>query len=358
MALREYKCPCCNGAVIFDSSLQKMKCQYCDTVFEMDALESLEAAFDSQQPDNIDLNSSGEQFTDDDGIYIYTCDSCGGEIVTDSTTAAFRCPYCDNPVTVTGRLSGAVKPDLIIPFKLDKDAAKKTYYSYLSNKKLLPKVFKDQNHIDEIKGVYVPFWIFDADAEVNANYRGTIVKTWVSGEYQYTKSDYYNIIRNGELKFKAIPVDASTKFADDLMDSLEPFDYGDFVDFKSEYLSGYLADRYDVDAAASIERLKNRVKSTSEDIFKKTVSGYNAVEVKSSSVTTSPADVRYALLPVWLLNTVWNDNRYVFAMNGQTGKFVGNLPCDKKLYWKWWFLAFGISFVVAFLIIFLLRGGL
>ena len=333
MALREYKCPCCNGAVLFDSSLQKMKCQYCDTVFEMDALESLEAAFDSQQPDNINLNSSGEQFTEEDGIFIYTCKSCGGEIVTDSTTAAFSCPYCDNPVTVTGRLSGAVKPDLIIPFKLDKEAAKKAYIAHLSDKKLLPKVFKNQNHIDEIKGVYVPFWIFDAEADVNANYRGIKSKTWVSGHYQYTKQDYYNIIRNGGLKFKAVPVDASTKFADDLMDSLEPFNYDELVDFKSEYLSGYLADRYDVDAAASMERLKNRVKHTSETVFQDTVSGYTSVEVQSSSVRTSPAEVKYALLPVWLMNTVWNDTRYVFAMNGQTGKMVGDLPINKPKQW-------------------------
>lgn len=101
---------------------------------------------------------------EEQGLSTYHCESCGGEIVADENTAASVCPFCGNPVVMTGKLSGALRPDLIIPFKLDKQAAKAGLMKHLEGKKLLPKIFKDQNHIDEIRGIYVPFWLFYTEA--------------------------------------------------------------------------------------------------------------------------------------------------------------------------------------------------
>ena len=95
----------------------------------------------------------------------YVCKSCGGEIVGDATTAATACPFCGNPVVMMGQFVGALRPDYVIPFKLDKKAAKAALMKHYGSKRLLPKVFKDQNHIDEVKGVYVPFWLFDTDVD-------------------------------------------------------------------------------------------------------------------------------------------------------------------------------------------------
>ena len=100
-----------------------------------------------------------------DGLRSYVCKSCGGEIVGDENTAATSCPFCGNPVVMMGQFSGALKPDLVIPFKLDKKAAKEGLKKHLTGKRFLPKIFKDQNHIDEIKGIYVPFWLFDTDVD-------------------------------------------------------------------------------------------------------------------------------------------------------------------------------------------------
>ena len=90
------------------------------------------------------------------GLHTYSCKSCGGEIVGDDTMAASACPFCGNPIVLTGQFAGDLRPDLIIPFKLDKKAAKEKLQEHLKGKTLLPKVFRSQNHIDEIKGVYVP----------------------------------------------------------------------------------------------------------------------------------------------------------------------------------------------------------
>ena len=257
-----------------------------------------------------------------DGLRSYICNSCGGEIVTDANTAAAACPYCDSPVVMTEQFAGLLKPDFVIPFQMDAKAAKAALTKHYKGKCLLPKVFKDQNHIEEIKGIYVPFWLFDAEAEADIRYRGTRVQTWSDSDYHYTRTSYYSIRRGGTLAFERVPVDGSSKMADDLMESIEPFDFSDAVDFQTAYLAGYFADKYDVDAEQSTDRANLRVRTSTEDTFSSTVRGYASVIPESSSIRLQNGRAKYALYPVWLLNTSWKGQRYTFAMNGQTGKFA------------------------------------
>ncbi|MBQ7063651.1 MAG: hypothetical protein IJM90_01990 [Firmicutes bacterium] len=333
----EYKCPCCGGAIAFDSSLQKMKCPFCDTEFEMEALQSFDESLQSEIPDQInwDMNA-GEAWdpAETAGLRSYVCKSCGGEIVGDETLAATSCPFCGNPVVMMEQFSGGLKPDYVIPFKLDKKAAKEALTNHLKDKSFLPRIFKSQQHIDEIKGVYVPFWLFDADADVYVRYRGEKVLTYRQGQYDHIDTSIYQIIRSGRVAFQQVPVDASTKIPDDLMESLEPYDFSEAVPFQTAYLAGYLADRYDITAEDSVERANHRVKTSAEEVMRDSVVGYSGVEAQSSNVQIENGRVRYALYPVWLLNTSWEGKQYTFAMNGQTGKFVGDLPADNKAYWK------------------------
>ncbi|MBR0156836.1 MAG: hypothetical protein IJM20_04905 [Clostridia bacterium] len=352
--LIEYKCPCCGGAIAFDSALQKMKCPYCDTEFEMETLQSYDAELNNQKPDELNWNAAGAgtewQPGETDGMRVYICQSCGGEIVGDANMAATSCPFCGNPVIVAGNFSGMLKPDLVIPFKLDKEAAKRSFMQHLEGKRLLPKVFKDENHIDEIKGIYVPFWVFDADADADMRFRTTRVRAWRDRDYQYTETSYYSVTRAGSLGFAAVPVDGSVKMADDLMESIEPFDISEAVDFQTAYLAGYLADKYDVTAEDSIERANQRIKQSTEQAFASTVTGYASVVPEASSIRLTNATTKYALYPVWLLNTTWEGKQYTFAMNGQTGKFVGDLPVDNKAKRKWFWLLAAIGAAATFAI--------
>lgn len=355
--LQEYKCPCCGGAIAFDSAAQKMKCPYCDTEFEMESLASYDAELKKEIPDDMNWGDGAGGEWDDgeaDGLCSYVCKSCGGEIVCDENTAATSCPYCSNPVVMMGKLSGSLKPDYVIPFKIDKKAAKEALKKHYCGKRLLPKVFKDQNHIDEIKGIYVPFWIFDADADGSVRYKATRVRMWSTEEFDYTETSFYSVVREGSLAFEKVPVDGSSKIDDALMESIEPFDFSEAVDFQTAYLAGYFADKYDVDADASIGRANERIKKSTEEVLASTVEGYSTTIPEYSSVQLKNGSAKYALYPVWLLNTSWNGNTYTFAMNGQTGKFVGDLPLDKKAYRKWLFGLAGIIGAAVFALQFLL----
>lgn len=353
----EYKCPNCAGAIKFDSGKQKMKCPYCDTEFEMEALKSMdEEQLNASKSDEFEWNieENKEKIDENEGIVSYVCKSCGGEIIGDKNTGATKCPFCDNPVIMVKNFSGMLKPDYVIPFKLDKKAAKERLSHHLKNKILLPNLFKEENHIDEIRGVYVPFWLFGADANADMTYRATRVTGWSDNNYTYTKTDHYFLTRAGDVGFDNIPVDGSSKIDDELMESVEPFNFDDVIDFQTAYLSGYLADKYDVDANQSVERANERVKKSAEDAFSPRSEGYATVIPQNSCIKISNGSVKYALYPVWILNTTWKGKKYIFAMNGQTGKFVGNLPMDKKKYFAWFgslaavfsALTYGIAWII------------
>ena len=356
-ALQQYKCPCCDGAIEFDSSLQKMKCPYCDTEFEMETLISYDDELKNAKGDNMSWDTAAGsewQEGETEHLRVYVCQSCGGEIVGDETLAATACPFCDNPVVMMGQFKGDLKPDYVIPFRLDKKAAIAALKKHYGGKRLLPKVFSKENHIEEVKGIYVPVWLFDTDAKANIRYKATRVRTWSDSKFYYTETSFFSVTRGGSLGFQNVPVDGSTKMDDALMESIEPFDFSKAVDFQTAYLAGYLADKYDVDSEQSIERANERIKTSTEKAFAQTVTGYATVTPMSSNISFENGTAKYALCPVWLLNTKWKDQKYTFAMNGQTGKLVGDLPLDKAAYKRWLFGLTGVIGAAAFAVSYLM----
>jgi DNA-directed RNA polymerase subunit RPC12/RpoP len=351
MALQEYKCPNCGGAVNFESGLQKMKCPYCEAEFDMESMKALDVELSNDLPDDLswDTQAGGEWLQgEEEALKAYTCKSCAGEIIGDDNTAAASCPFCGNPVVMMERLAGALRPDYVIPFKLNKEAAKDALTGHLKGKPFLPKSFKSRNHIDEIKGVYVPFWLFDADADAAFRYRATQMRAWSDSKYDYKETSFFSVYRAGNVSFDCIPVDGSSKIPDDMMESIEPYDFKDAVDFQTAYLAGYLADKYDVTVDESIDRANERVKRSAEDAMRSTIIGYTAVTSESGSVRIANGKARYALYPVGLLNTTWDKKKYTFAMNGQTGKLIGDLPLDKRSLWKWRGILAAACTIIAF----------
>ncbi|MBR3242851.1 MAG: hypothetical protein IKF90_09155 [Parasporobacterium sp.] len=355
--IQEYKCPNCGGTLTFDSTAQKMVCPYCDSEINVEALKDYDKGLDQfTKQDKINWETPGTvwQEGETEGMRVYVCKSCGGQIIGDENLGATKCPYCGNPVVLMGQFSGDLKPDMIIPFQLDKEAAKAAYLKHLQGKTLLPKMFKDQNHIDEIKGVYVPFWLFDGEGEGHAQFEGTKIRTWSDSRNSYTETSYFDLRRSGTIHFSNIPADASSSMPDELMESIEPFDASKAVDFQSAYLSGYLADRYDVGSDDNSARINERVKKSIVDALASTIVGYSSISLKNGSVNLNNAKVKYALFPIWLLSTTYQGTNYLFCMNGQTGKMVGDLPSDNGKVWKyrilWTVIIAAVLFGVWFLV--------
>ena len=333
-SILEYKCPNCASDIKFDSGSQKFKCESCDASFteeELNAIHDFEQNFGEESSFNWEKTetTAGEM----SGMNEYICESCAAHLAVDETTAASECPYCGSPIIMNGQLAGMNTPDCVIPFKLDKKAAGDALKAFCKGKPLLPSNFVNDNKIKEMKGLYVPFWLFDCDADANIVYDATKVRSWSDSNYNYTETRHYNVYRSGNIGFADIPVDGSSKMDDAYMDGVEPYNYSDMTGFNPGYLLGYMADKYDVSAEDSFPRAETRVKNSTEDAFRSTVVGYTTVTPKMSNIRADKGKYKYALLPIWMLNTKYNGEIYTFAVNGQTGKVSGKLPIDKKKFW-------------------------
>lgn len=344
--LLEYECPACGGALQFDAQLQKVKCPYCDSEFEVDSMRDKDSDLDTEMP-----QAEPEcQWHEGENVYTYACQSCGGEILCDANTAATSCPYCNNPVVMKERLAGSLRPDLVIPFQLDREAAKAALHKHISGKILLPKCFKSENHIEKIQGVYVPFWLYDVSTNADISFHATKVRHWSDSNYNYTQTRHYRVRRAGGMTFEGVPVDGSTKMADALMESIEPYDISKAVNFQTAYLAGYLADKYDVSAETAKPRSEERIRASVEETLRSTAGGYSTVTAENAQIDVQTERVRYGLMPVWVLNTRYQGKDYVFAMNGQTGKMVGDLPMSQLAYWLWFGGVSVIGTVLAYLL--------
>ena len=356
-----YQCPACTGPLHYSAKSGKLECDYCGSSFDVAEIEALyarkeaeaaaakqaadakaeaaqaakaeaaEAAAASGGWDTSDL--SRDWGAEADGLRVYSCPSCGAELICDQSTAATACPYCGNPAIVPGQFSGALKPEFVLPFRMTKDDAVRALRAHYKGKPFLPRSFTAGNHIEEIQGVYVPFWLFDGGAEGAASYRASNTNVYETGDYEITETRHYHVVRAGSLAFEKIPVDASSKMPDDHMDSIEPFDYAQLRPFSTAYLPGYLADKYDVTIDDSRDRADTRCRETLAQALRDTVTGYGACVTEREDIALRRGKVHYALLPVWMLSTKWRGQDFLFAMNGQTGKLVGDLPTDRGRFW-------------------------
>ncbi len=348
-----YQCPACTGPLHFVGGSGKLECEYCGASYDVAEIEALyaekeekaaaaqQAAEETRQsaPSGDggawDTSSLSEDWgAEGDGMRAYGCPSCGAELICDETTAATSCPYCGNPTVVPGQFSGQLRPDFIIPFKLSKEDAVRALKKHYKGKIFLPKRFTLENHVQEIQGIYVPFWMFDGEAEGDAHYEATRSHTYRSGDYEITETEHYDVYRAGMVNFEKIPVDASSKMPDDHMDSIEPYDYQELKPFSTAYLPGFLADKFDVTVEQCRQRADQRCEGTLSSALRNTVTGYHTCTLIHDSVNLKRGKVHYALMPVWMLNTKWKGKDFLFAMNGQTGKLVGDLPVSWGRFWS------------------------
>lgn len=322
-SVQQYKCPNCAAELRFHPKKQGFACEYCGSFFTPEECKAANEQMQSQAVEDAPKQDEFEQ-----GNTLYSCPSCGAEIIADSNTAATECYYCHNPVVLKGRLSGEYRPSKVIPFKLTREEAEKIFKDWCKKRWFLPKSFKSDAQLLHMAGVYVPFWV--ADCDVNGTMRAVCkkIRTWTSGNYEYTETKEYDVFRSAGLRFEGIPADGASKIEDQLMEAIEPFDYRGTKPFEMAYLSGFLSDKYDVNKSQVFPRVRNRAVNGSDQLLRASMVGYDSIRVTQSDMQVVRTDWQYMLLPVWFMTFGYGGKQYAFAINGQTGKQAGTPPLD------------------------------
>jgi hypothetical protein len=211
----------------------------------------------------------------------------------------------------------------------------------------------------KVTGVYVPFWVFRGKMSGTISFNGQKSSSHRSGSYLITKTDHYVLTRRVSMSFEDVPVDASGKIKDEMMDSLEPFEMQEAKDFDIRYLAGFTADRFDVAKSDISARAERRMRSSADSVaMGRATSGYSGVSRKGGTLK-GDLDAKYVLFPVYLFDLAHEGKNYHYAVNGQTGKVVGQLPIDKNVSRLYFLLRFGVVSLamIAFFVGKYLLGG-
>lgn len=345
----DHKCKNCDAPLKFNPTSQKWECEFCKAKFTESELKVHEKLDKDTKKDNLEK--------DFNGMDLYVCPNCGAQIITDENTSATFCIYCKNTAILKNKLVGEFNPSMIIPFKKSKEDAIKAFIDFGKNKPLIPKVFTTLESIEEVKGVYIPFWLYDYSIKGELSGTGTDVTSWSSGDYEYTKTDTYHLEICGTMDYKKIPVDGSLRLDNDIMNSVEPFNYEELKPFDYSYLSGFYAEKYDVDSNTASYDAINRAVNTTQGQLKSRFHHSN-VHFNNSNYSQKLLSLNYTLLPIWLLNIKYKEKLYTFAMNGQTGEMIGNAPIDKKKAVLYFIIIFLSVTLIGFIITTIAFGGI
>ena len=336
MATMNYVCPNCNGPLKFNPDKQMFTCEYCFSEFTPQQVQAQNAGkeqretYDEREVNRYEQNQAQAQAqgydAGDDYPVSYVCPSCGAEIVTTSTTAATTCFYCDNPVVLGGRLSGQFNPDRVIPFALSKENAVNRFLEMCGKKKFLPKGFTNKDHVDKMRGVYFPYWFCDQQKSALLTATGKIIRTWRSGNKEYTETKVYHVVRGGSVIINNVFERALQSEKREMLQSVHPYDLSKATPFAMSYLSGFEAEKRDLEKADVQPAVEQRMHNYAEQVLKNTMEGYDTIDTESFSEQTELEAWTYDLLPVWVLTYKFNDKILPFAINGQTGKAYGELP--------------------------------
>ena len=342
----DHKCPSCNASINYNPKDKNWVCEYCGSKFTLEELKANEENFEHTK-----VNDSKELKEENVEMDEYHCQDCGAEIVADKNTAATFCVYCKNTAILKSRLSDKFSPSKIIPFSKTKEDAIEALEKVGKGRFLMPKEFNNPKNIQELTGIYIPFWLYSCKMKGFVSGKGTKVMTWSTYDYIYTKTDTYKVERGGMYSFENIPVDGSIRFNDAIMNSIEPFNYDELENFNYSYLSGFLAEKYDVEKNEAKKITINRAEtSTFSDLQSKAKGSYTSFisDIKESEIEEETID--YVLLPVWMVNIKYKDKMYTFAMNGQTGKMIGDIPYAKSKLFLFILILFIIVFTIVALI--------
>ncbi|ENZ9221049.1 TFIIB-type zinc ribbon-containing protein [Enterococcus hirae] len=402
MDVLTHKCPNCGGPLTFDPKDQKFHCDYCLNVYTEEEVSQYEqeqkaarGIHSEDQPPSQQDSEKDFTFTADEQLEqmdeaerkafeeaggfsdpsdqatpaesveeeteatmeLFLCPSCGAEIVTDAITAATYCYYCHNPVVLSGRLSGKLLPNKVLPFAVEKEEAVEKFLAWTKKKWFVPKEFFNKDQIDKLTGVYFPYWTTDATVDGSMQATGTVIRIWRVGDIEYTETKQFAVHREGSLSFKELVKNALSKNTQQKMvEAVQPFPLNKAIDFKSQYLAGFQAEKRDIEYEAIKSQVQDELQDYSEKLLRDTANGYTTLTNVRTSTDITSENNEYVLLPVWLVtyrSSDANKKVYYYAMNGQTGKVSGVLPISHK---KLGLTAFGIFAVLA--ILFMIGGYL
>lgn len=303
-----FKCKNCGGNAVYSPDRKKMWCPHCEST-------------DSEERIDTEVMTN--------------CGNCGAPLdqIT-GYTSALKCSHCGSYIILRERVEGKNRPDLILPFEVSKKKAVQILKKEFAKRIFTPDSFLSSASLQCMEGSYVPFWLYDYLSQVNYEGKATKVRVHRSGDVEITETSHYRVVRKMDIQFDKIPVDASKRMANDIMDLMEPYEYQALCNFEEKFMSGFEGEVVNFGKEEEENRAKERVRKDSETLLSESITGYTTNVSVQKEIDVTRKKAHFALLPVWVYKYTFRGKDYMYYVNGQTGKVIGQTPTDrKKAFW-------------------------
>lgn len=318
------KCEGCAGNLTFDAAVGALVCHQCGRIYD---------AKSYKQTGSFGLKFREKEYEDGEDVAMedldkveFVCDSCGAQVVTDTNTTATFCSFCGSPTLISRRLTRQFKPDMLLPFKISKERAMELYDEFLETADKVPNDFRSAKVRERIKGIYMPAWLVSADVKTDITASGCRREDGIQA--------YYDLSRTLSYGLSNVPFTGSKKLGQRMLEAVEPFEMKEAVDFKTPFLQGFYAYKYDTLPEDMIDKIEYRFNDYGSECGKRSFDGKYEVSGESFSTYMTGVDVKYCLVPVWFMCYEYDGLYYHFVVNGQTGEVCGRLPVKESFIGK------------------------
>ena len=334
--VENFPCSNCGADLEFKPGTSKLVCPYCETENVIDFQEEAtveEKDFHETLAALKEQESSGETME----LIVTKCDTCGAEVSFGDNQTAGECAFCGSAIVAHGKSEKVLKPESLLPFKVDKNQAAENFRLWLKKRWFAPKKLKDYARIDGLKGIYTPFWTYDSETETE--YRGQRGDYYYTTETYTTTEDGKTVTKTRQVRhtrwssasgtvrnsFDDVLVHAAGRMDEKYVDRLEPWDLENLTAFNSSYLPGFQVESYSVDLEEGLEKAKAKMAPEIDSTIKRDIGG-DTQRISSKSTYYEALKFKHILLPVWMSAYNFKGKVYQFMVNARTGEVQGNRP--------------------------------
>ena len=317
------KCKNCGGNLYYDPKSHDLLCDNCGTHTQIIADGKI------QYHDLNEKQTNSKEYKD----YVeqnkaFKCPNCGANVILNKFEISQVCPYCATPLVINEQNYG-LKPDAIIPFQFDENDAAEKFVAVVKKRFWAPRKFKKKLPENEITGIYIPSFGFDADTF--SKYDGRLfneVTVRDSDGHTHTERHYFRIGGTLQKSYQNVMVECSSKITQRELHGFLPYNFDEKMPYTNQFILGYSVEQYDKEVKDSIETYHSELRNLIErDILRKYV--YDGVDYLNVKTDRSNEKYQYHILPVYRFEYDYKGKKYVNYMNGQNGKVDGNTPKSK-----------------------------
>jgi DNA-directed RNA polymerase subunit RPC12/RpoP len=330
--VRQFPCTQCGAKVKFAPGTDSLECPYCghQTAIPVSTHGIEERDYGAALADK----GAG---ADTEEVQSVSCGSCAASVEPPASAEAFPCPYCGSSIVTTSGSQRLIKPQALLPFEIARDRATELFRTWITKLWFAPNSLKKLARLeDRLQGLYVPYWTYDADTV--SRYKGqrgdnyTTTRRVTRNGKQVTETvvriHWRPAAGTVSRQFDDVLVVGSKSLPRDLAQELEPWDLDNLVSYADEYLSGFIAERYQVDLRQGWSRAAGRMEQVIRGDAKRHIGGdhqrIHSLDTKHSALT-----YKHVLLPMWICSYRYKSKVYRFLVNARTGEVQGHRP------WSW-----------------------